>query len=84
MLSMDMDCVTILQLHFLVYIGMFYYMLGNLRPELRSTQRSIQLIACVTSKYTETYGFAAVLAPFVRDVNTLENVIILHACSIIL
>lgn len=29
------------------YAGMFYYFLGNLRPELRSTHRSIQLIACI-------------------------------------
>lgn len=55
-------------------IGLFYYMLGNLRPELRSTQRSIQLLACVASKYIEAYGFAVVLEPFIRDVSILENV----------
>lgn len=53
---------------------MFYYMLGNLRPELRSTHHSIQLIACVTSKNLEKYGFAAVLAPFIEDVNILARV----------
>ena len=47
------------------FIGMFYYTLGNLRPELRSTQRSIQLIACVTSPILEKYGFEAVLRPFI-------------------
>jgi len=48
-------------------------MLGNLRPELRSTQRSIQLIACVTSQNLEKYGFEAVLKPFIKDVNALAN-----------
>ena len=59
---------------FSLCIGMFYYMLGNLRPELRSTQRSIQLLACVTSQNLEKYGFEAVLKPFIKDVNSLANV----------
>ena len=53
---------------------MFYYTLGNLRPELRSTQRSIQLIACVETPTLTKYGFSEVLAPFIKDVNTLCNV----------
>ena len=57
-----------------LFLGMFYYMLGNLRPELRSSHQSIQLIACVTSQNLQKYGFAAVLAPFVRDVNMLASV----------
>ena len=65
----------------LLLIGMFYYMLGNLRPELRSTQRSIQLIACVTSKNLEAYGFAAVLDPFIKDVNILANVMLYLAIA---
>ena len=55
------------------YIGMFYYTLGNLRPELRSLQRSIQLIACVTSQNLEKYGFEAVLEPFIPDVSILAT-----------
>ena len=54
---------------------MFYYTLGNLRPELRSTHRSVQLIACVTSKNLEKYGFDAVLKPFIEDVNDLYKVL---------
>ena len=50
---------------------MFYYTLGNLRPELRSTQR---LIACVTSQLLVKYGFEAVLKPFIDDVNVLATV----------
>lgn len=54
--------------------GMFYYVLGNLRPELRSTHCAIQLIACVECPVLEKYGFEKVLAPFIKDVNTLCNV----------
>ena len=53
---------------------MYYYTLGNLRSELRSTQRSIQLIACVTSQLLVKYGFEAVLKPFIDDVNVLATV----------
>lgn len=55
-------------------------MLGNLRPELRSTQRSIQLICCVESKHLEKYGFLGVLESFVKDLNNLADV----RCSLIL
>ena len=56
-------------------IGMFYYTLGNLRPELRSTHRAIQLIACVKSGILEKYGFQSILKPFIDDVNDLSTVI---------
>ena len=46
-----------------IHIGMFYYTLGNIRPELRSTHCAIQLFACVTSPYLEKYGFVAPLYP---------------------
>ena len=55
-------------------VGLFYYTLGNIRPELRSTQRSIQLIACVTSPVLEKYGFQLILKPFIDDVNSLCRV----------
>lgn len=54
--------------------GVFYYVLGNIRPELRSTQRAIQLIACVRSELIVKYGFQPVLAPFIEDVKTLAEV----------
>lgn len=55
---------------------MFYYTIGNIRPELRSTQRMTQLIACVTTPNIEKYGFEAVLRPFIDDVNILAKVYI--------
>ena len=58
-----------------LYTGMFYYTLGNLRPELRSTQRAVQLIACVTSPNIKKYGLDPILQPFVDDVNKLAKVV---------
>lgn len=55
---------------------MFYYQLGNLRPELRSTYQSIQLVACVTSSVLTKYGYEAILDPFIQDVNRLASVCI--------
>lgn len=55
-------------------IGMFYYVLGNIQPALRSTQRAIQLVACIESPILVKYGFEKVLAPFIKDVNTLSEV----------
>ena len=54
--------------------ALFYYVLGNLRPELRSTHKAIQLIACVSSENLPKYGYSRVLAPFIDDVNKLSKV----------
>lgn len=53
---------------------MFYYVLGNIEPRLRSALRCIQLIACVTIPDLEKYGFQKVLEPFIHDVNKLSKV----------
>ena len=55
---------------------MFYYVLGNIEPRLRSALRYIQLIACVSVPYLEEYGFKKILEPFVRDVNKLSEVLV--------
>ena len=49
-------------------------MLGNIRPELQSSHRVIQLVACVTTPNVMKYGYDAVLSPFIKDVNKLANV----------
>ena len=58
----------------LYIIGVFYYTIGNIRPELCATQRAIQLIACVKSGYMKEYGFQPILNPFIADVKTLAEV----------
>ena len=55
-------------------IAMFYYTIGNLSPELRSSQRAIQLVACVKALHIEEYGFEPILKPFIDDVNSLAKV----------
>ena len=61
---------------------MFYYMLANIPPHLRSTQRSIQLIACVTSPNIKNYGYEAILRPFIDDINRLCTVMLYGLCII--
>lgn len=56
------------------YLALYYYTLGNLRPELRSTHRSIQLIACVETPDLKKYGHDVILEPFIRDVKKLYEV----------
>lgn len=53
---------------------MFYYLLGNLSPYLRSQLRSIQLLAAVKAPIIEKYGVDVVLEPFMRDLKVLEEV----------
>ena len=53
---------------FMIITGMFYYTIGNLRPELRSTLKATQLIACVSSSNIKKYGFRPILSPFINDV----------------
>ena len=71
----------------LIYIGVFYYMLGNIEPRLRSSLQCIQLLACITIPMLEKYGLHAVLKPFIDDVNKLSNVsvkviVVLLSCII--
>lgn len=54
-------------------LALFYFVLGNLHPKLRSTLKSIQLIAAVTYPNLQQYGFEKVLQPFIKDANTLSN-----------
>lgn len=55
-------------------VGLFYYTLANLRPELRSSHKAIQLIACVSCPVLSKYGFKPILEPFIKDVNILAKV----------
>ena len=60
-----------------VHVGMFYYLLGNISPYLRSQLRSIQLFAAVKAPIIEKYGVDVVLEPFMRDLKVLEEVSII-------
>lgn len=54
--------------------AVFYYMIGNIEPKLRSSLKSIQLVACVTTPLLQKYGYEMVLKPFIHDVNQLSEV----------
>ena len=57
-----------------IVLDVFYYTIGNFRPELRSTHCCIQLIAVVTHPLLKKYGFREILNPFVNDVKMLYEV----------
>lgn len=60
-----------------MHLGMFYFILGNIKPRLRSSLKCIFLFACVKTKHLEMYGFEMVLKPFIEDVNKLSKVSII-------
>ena len=62
------------QQFFLHYIAVFYYLIGNIEPKLRSSLKCIQLIACATYPILQKYGYEMVLKPFIRDANLLSKV----------
>lgn len=53
---------------------MFYFMLGNLSPELKSQIKSIQFLAVAKVTVVEKYGVDILLEPFMRDLKILEEV----------
>lgn len=54
--------------YFILSIGIFYYMIGNLSPKYRSKVNSIQLLAMVKTKHIKTYSMNAVLSSIIDDV----------------
>ena len=63
-------------------LALFYHTLGNLHPKLRSSLKTIQLIAVVTSHNLAEYGFEKVLKPFNTDANKLADVS--QLCTVII
>ena len=54
-----------------VYIGIFYFTLGNLPPKYRSRLSAIHLVAIVKTTILSMYGMDNVLRPFVDDIKKL-------------
>lgn len=72
-----------------LYIAAFYYTLGNIRPEYRSSLSSIQLLGLVNSKHLKTYGVDAILEVLMKDLHQLEqvkfsNLVKLLVCYVVL
>jgi hypothetical protein len=54
-------------------LGIFYYVLGNLSPKLRSSLKVIQLTTIVRHSILQDYGIDKILEPFMESVMKLEE-----------
>ncbi|XP_011872221.1 PREDICTED: uncharacterized protein LOC105564455, partial [Vollenhovia emeryi] len=55
-------------------LSMFYWVLANIKPELRSSQNAIQLLAIVKSNYAkESKALEKILKPFIDDIVKLQT-----------
>jgi hypothetical protein len=54
-------------------LAMFYWSLGNIYPEFRSTLRVINLLCIVKSVHLKKYGLNRVLKNFVTEIKNLES-----------
>ena len=55
-------------------LGIFYYMLGNVSPQFRSSLKSIQLVSILKASLIQKYGVNSVLQPFMDEILALEKV----------
>ena len=56
---------------FLDCIGIFYFLLGNIRPRFRSKLKIIQLVALCKREYMKRYTLDPVLKELVQDIEKL-------------
>ena len=57
-----------------IYVGVFYYTLGNIRPMFRSSLQAMQLVAIAKASDIHTYSCDSLLEPFVESTNKLARV----------
>ena len=55
-------------------IGVFYYLLGNIRPAFRSSLQAMQLVTIARASDIHNYGCDSLLQPFVEKTNLLARV----------
>ena len=55
-------------------LALFYYTLGNIKPDYRSTLENIQLVAVTKSSVLQEYGSDHILKPIMDDIKKLEEV----------
>ena len=55
-------------------LALFYYTLGNIPPQHRSTLLAIQLLTIVKSQFLTKYGIDKILEPTIQAVAKLEEV----------
>ena len=54
-----------------IFVGMFYFTIGNMSPKYRSQLCNIQLVAVAKSNMISKYGMDEILKPFIADVKKL-------------
>lgn len=54
-------------------IGVFYYVLGNIRPMYRSTTHTIQLLSIAKTADLKQYGIDSLLTPITQEINSLAK-----------
>ena len=60
------------------YTGMFYYIVGNIDPRLRSRLQTIQLMAVAHTQHIDKYGINEILKKtLMEEIKKLEEVVIL-------
>ena len=59
---------------YIFYVGVFYYTLGNIRPQYRALLKCIQLVCIVNVNTLQEVGINVVLSPFMEDIKLLEQV----------
>ena len=59
---------------FTIFVGCFYFTLGNMSPQLRSSVKAIQLVALAKTSHISQYGISPVLQCITDDILQLEKV----------
>ncbi len=63
-------CIIILLI--VMIVGAFYFILGNLRPKLRSHLNNIQLLLLAKYNTVAEFGIDRIMEPIINDIKKLE------------
>ena len=69
---------------YILFIGCFYFTLGNMRPQLLPSVKAIQLIALAKTSYISQYGITPIPQYITDDILQLEKVhtVYIQTCGI--
>lgn len=81
MTVLNLSVIPLLDLHtyiqtyiYLLSLGAFYFLLGNLSPKFRSKISNIQLVLLAKYSQVAEFGIDCLLQPIVDDIRRLESV----------
>ena len=64
-----------------MYLGCFYYTLGDIRPEYRSSLISILVLAITKSSLLREFTADSISERFVKEMNILSQVYCIMSCT---